>query len=42
MILTEAGHYWTCGDNYNGQLGEGDTTNRLRFTQLDATGQLGG
>ena len=38
MILTEAGHTWNCSDNYNGQLGVGDTTNRLGFTQLGSFG----
>jgi len=41
MAVTVAGHAWTCGDNLHGQLGVGDTANRLGFTQVDA-GQLGG
>ena len=41
MAVTAAGHAWTCGYNYYGQLGVGDTTDRLGFTQVDA-GQLGG
>ena len=41
MAVTAAGHVWTCGYNDYGQLGVGDTTNRLGFTQVDA-GQLGG
>jgi alpha-tubulin suppressor-like RCC1 family protein len=40
MALT-AGHVWTCGRNVSGQLGVGDTTDRLVFTQVDA-GQFGG
>jgi alpha-tubulin suppressor-like RCC1 family protein len=35
------GHAWTCGGNEYGQLGVGDTANRLGFTQVDA-GHLGG
>ena len=41
MAVTAAGHAWTCGRNSYGQLGVGDTTDRLGFTQVDA-GQLGG
>jgi len=41
MAVTAAGHAWTCGQNDQGQLGVGDRTNRLGFTQVDA-GQLGG
>ena len=41
MAVTAAGHAWTCGNNDHGQLGVGDTTDRLGFTQVDA-GQLGG
>ena len=41
MAVTAAGHAWTCGRNEYGQLGVGDRTNRLGFTQVDA-GQLGG
>ena len=42
MAVTAAGHAWTCGyHNEEGQLGVGDTGNRLGFTQVDA-GQLGG
>ena len=41
MAVTAAGHAWTCGQNDQGQLGLGDRTNRLGFTQVDA-GQLGG
>ena len=40
MAMTAAGHVWTCGGNLNGQLGVGDTANRLGFTQVDA-GHLG-
>ena len=40
MAVTAAGHAWTCGSNGSGQLGVGDRTNRLGFTQVDA-GQLG-
>ena len=36
-----AGHAWTCGNNSYSQLGVGDSTDRLVFTQVDA-GQLGG
>ena len=35
MAVTAAGHAWTCGYNYYGQLGVGDTTDRLGFTQVD-------
>jgi alpha-tubulin suppressor-like RCC1 family protein len=41
MAVTAAGHAWTCGYNESGQLGVGDTANRLMFAQVDA-GQLGG
>ena len=41
MAVTAAGHAWTCGDNDYGQLGVGDRTSRLGFTQVDAV-QLGG
>ena len=41
MAVTAVGHAWTCGCNDNGQLGVGDTANRLGFTRVDA-GQLGG
>jgi alpha-tubulin suppressor-like RCC1 family protein len=41
MAVTAAGHAWTCGNNCYGQLGVGDKTKRLGFTQVDA-GQLGG
>ena len=41
MAVTAAGHAWTSGGNTYGQLGVGDRTNRLGFTQVDA-GQLGG
>ena len=41
MAVTAAGHAWTCGFNCFGQLGVGDTADRLGFTQVDA-GQLGG
>jgi len=41
MAVTAVGHAWTCGENEYGQLGVGDTANRLGFTQVD-TGQLGG
>jgi hypothetical protein len=41
MAVTAVGHELTCGMNDYGQLGVGDTTNRLGFTQVDA-GQLGG
>ena len=40
MAVTAAGHAWTCGYNDNGQLGVGDTANRLWFTHVDA-GHLG-
>ena len=33
MAVTAVGHAWTCGGNGDGQLGVGDTTNRLGFTQ---------
>ena len=41
MAVTAVGHAWTCGYNDFGQLGVGDTANRLGFTRVDA-GQLGG
>ena len=41
MAVTAVGHAWTCGRNKFGQLGVGDTANRLGFTRVDA-GQLGG
>ena len=41
MAVTAVGHAWTCGRNDYGQLGVGDTANRLGFTRVDA-GQLGG
>ena len=41
MAVTAAGHAWTCGHNNKGQLGVGDTADRLGFTHVDA-GQLGG
>jgi alpha-tubulin suppressor-like RCC1 family protein len=41
MEVTAAGHAWTCGNNNHGQLGVGDTANRLGFTQVDS-GHLGG
>ena len=41
MAVTAVGHAWTCGGNDYGQLGVGDTANRLGFTRVDA-GQLGG
>ena len=41
MAVTAAGHAWTCGSNDHGQLGVGDRTDRLGFTQVDAR-QLGG
>jgi alpha-tubulin suppressor-like RCC1 family protein len=41
MAVTAAGHAWTSGGNDGGQLGVGDTADRLGFTQVDA-GQLGG
>ena len=41
MAVTAVGHAWTCGGNDCGQLGVGDTANRLGFTRVDA-GQLGG
>ena len=41
MAVTAVGHAWTCGYNNYGQLGVGDTANRLGFTRVDA-GQLGG
>jgi alpha-tubulin suppressor-like RCC1 family protein len=41
MAVTAVGHAWTCGGNLYGQLGVGDTANRLGFTRVDA-GQLGG
>jgi len=41
MAVTAVGHAWTCGGNVYGQLGVGDTANRLGFTRVDA-GQLGG
>jgi alpha-tubulin suppressor-like RCC1 family protein len=41
MAVTAVGHAWTCGGNEYGQLGVGDTANRLGFTRVDA-GQLGG
>ena len=41
MAVTAVGHAWTCGRNGHGQLGVGDTANRLGFTRVDA-GQLGG
>jgi alpha-tubulin suppressor-like RCC1 family protein len=41
MAVTAVGHAWTCGSNVFGQLGVGDTADRLGFTQVDA-GQLGG
>ena len=40
MAVTAAGHAWTCGCNSDGQLGVGDTANRLWFTHVDA-GHLG-
>ena len=36
MAVTAAGHAWTCGRNGSGQLGVGDTADRLGFTQVDA------
>ena len=36
MAVTAAGHAWTCGRNEYGQLGVGDTANRLGFSQVDA------
>jgi len=41
MAVTAVGHAGTCGYNKYGQLGVGDTANRLGFTRVDA-GQLGG
>ncbi len=41
MAVTAAGHAWTCGNSHYGQLGVGDGTHRLGFTQVDAR-QLGG
>ena len=34
FILKNNGTLWGCGDNYYGQLGLGDTTNRNTFTQV--------
>ena len=34
FMLKNDGTLWSCGYNYNGQLGLGDTTNRRIFTQV--------
>ena len=34
LILKNDGTLWGCGDNRYGQLGLGDTTNRITFTQI--------
>ena len=34
LILKNNGTLWGCGQNNNGQLGLGDTTNRYTFTQI--------
>ena len=32
LAVTAAGRAWTCGNNHIGQLGHGDTADRLVFT----------
>ena len=34
LILKNDGTLWSCGDNYEGELGLGDTTNRKTFTEI--------
>ena len=34
LILKNDGTLWGCGNNYYGNLGLGDTTNRATFTQI--------
>ena len=34
FILKNDGSLWSCGDNYNGQLGLGDTTDKKTFTKV--------
>lgn len=34
LILKTDGTVWSCGSNYNGQLGLGDNTNKTSFTQV--------
>ena len=34
LILKDEGTLWGCGNNYYGNLGLGDTTNRATFTQI--------
>ena len=34
LILKNDGTLWSCGLNFAGQLGLGDTTNRKTFTEI--------
>jgi alpha-tubulin suppressor-like RCC1 family protein len=40
FALLENGQLWACGQNSNGQLGLGDTTNRTTFTQVTTSEKI--
>jgi alpha-tubulin suppressor-like RCC1 family protein len=37
FIVKQDGTFWSCGYNYSGNLGLGDTTNRNTFTMISSS-----